>query len=216
MGKFFEKEAMHPDMVSHASAVAANLASKALRKGTREGLKEGQKYLAQAARLTEAHTKKVSRTKNLYKKAAEDKTYPISRAYTTLGSAQSFGANRAIMGRALQGRKNIGQKGLTESERMVMKKIKKDNSGKTYRVSRFLTNPAAMSGVMAASMTPYIALLGKKPGLGMVAYGAGAGYGGTALYRATSARALKGRTQKGRVGTLPTDKRILRQLKNNE
>ena len=70
-----------------------------------------------------------------------------------------------------------------------------------------------MGATTAAAYAPYMKLVGKGPGAALMAYGGLAGAGGSALYRATGARAYKGRAEKGRTGTLPTDKKILKQLK---
>jgi len=152
--------------------------------------------------------KKKSKKKINSKKSSKKKTYAGSRGYTTYGSMASLGLSRTIAQRATMGRAAKGQKGITKNEAKVLKALKGkvDPKGKTYPISRFMTSPITGAAVTGGA---YTALGGPKLGL----VGAGIGAGSQAILRAAEARANIGRSRKGRKGTLPSDKKVLKALK---
>ena len=66
--------------------------------------------------------------KTFNKKAEESATYPISRAHVTSFNILGSTIPGRLWRRAAQGRKNIGQKGITESESKLLKGIKFQNA----------------------------------------------------------------------------------------
>lgn len=152
--------------------------------------------------------KKKSKKKLNSKKSSKKKTYAGSRGYTTYGSIGSLGLSRAVAQRATMGRAAKGKKGITKNEAKVLKALKGkvDPKGKTYPISRFMTSPATAAGAAGIS---YGALFGPKIGVPAAAMAAGS----QAILRAAEARANIGRSRKGRKGTLPSDKKVLKALK---
>ena len=150
--------------------------------------------------------------KYMIKQAAEESTYPLTRAYNSGMSWNYYNIPRAINARAMQGRVNVGSPGLTEKERLIMSNMEPNSKDITYPISRALTNPVTSSigvGVMGAVLGganagPAGAIIG-------AGLGAGLGYGSTYFDRAMTARGYVGRARAGREGVLPSDRRILRQ-----
>jgi hypothetical protein len=150
------------------------------------------------------------------KEAKDKKTYPGSRAHETYKNVGTYGLSGFIENRALQGRKNIGKAGLSESENKVMGKITKDETG-SHPIARTLTSPAAVGGLLG---TEYAALGASKGGakgaVGGAIAGAALGAGSAALSRWTHARALMGRAAVGREGWGTKEKSLIKQLKEKE
>lgn len=154
--------------------------------------------------MTKTANKAVKLLLEKYAKSDSEKTYPISRAYSNLGDISSLGINKFIDDRARQGRAQTGKGALTKREQKQIEAIGKNPEGKTYPISRTLTNPAAMgalggaSGLMQTAILPgYVPTAAK---IGLPLYGAVAGVGGAYLARGIKARAEDGRANKGRKG----------------
>ena len=160
--------------------------------------------------------KKKSKKKINSKKPSNKKTYAGSRAFMTAANLGSFGIYRPISQRATMGRAAKGQKGITKNEAKVLKALKGkvDPKGKTCPISRFFTSPAASAAVSGAQYAT-IGGIGGSPKSALIMGGLGAAYGGAlqAGYRAVNARANVGRARVGRKGTLPSDKKVLKALK---
>lgn len=80
-----------------------------------------------------------------------------SRVYNTVKDVFSLGLNKVIENRALQGRKNIdlNPKWLSPSEKDILKKITKEDNGKTYPVARLVTSPAFAAVAPATSAAAF-------------------------------------------------------------
>ena len=120
-----------------------------------------------------------------------------------------------IYRRALVGRKSIGSKGVTKSEKELLSKIKKDKYDRTFPISRALTSPgvaAAVTGAPVGAITKVITGSNKATALA-TAIAAGIGYGGNVFGRHTYSRAMLGRAAKKRSGWTAGDKELLRQVK---
>jgi len=156
--------------------------------------------------------------KEHFQKVAE-KTYPMSRAYNTAMNVGSFGIHKALNNRALQGQVNEGTKPWTKDQGDVMSKMKKEDNGKKYPISRFLQHPAtwAASGLVGGVTDAIVKNKTVGQGIGQGLLGAGIGaaanYGGAYLNKYTHARALKGRAEKGRTGWGERERDTLKQLK---
>ena len=159
--------------------------------------------------------------------AVEDnRTYPISRAMLTNANINNLTLTGRIYRRAAQGRKNVGQEGITSSEKQLISKMKNDESGKTYPISRFMTSPVTAGvaagtsgGTVAGMLSKAKGLKGGKLGLAVGAgalLGAGIGAAGTTLDRHIYSRAMLGRAKKGREGWTAKDKELLTQIRESE
>jgi len=159
--------------------------------------------------------KKKSKKKINSKKSSKKKTYAGSRGLMTAANIGSYGIVRPIFQRATMGRAALGQKGITANEAKVLKALKGkvDPKGKTYPISRFMSSPTAAAATTGGQFAALGAAHNPKSALLMGA--GGALYGGAlqAGYRAANARANIGRARKGRKGTLPSDKKVLKALK---
>jgi hypothetical protein len=157
-------------------------------------------------------------TDEIVKLASEDKpTYPFSRGSETYDNINSYGLRGYMLNRALQGRKNLEEKGLTTNEDKILDVLLKEKGNSTYPISRTLTDPVAMgmyggaSGILGgivARNLPLAVVLGIA--------GAGSAAAGTYLTRGIHARALIGRARKDRDGWGQRERGILHQLRNKE
>jgi hypothetical protein len=143
-----------------------------------------------------------------------------SRVITTAGDITSLGINKAVALRALQGRKNLegasSEKStyISPSEKDVLKTMKKETTGKTYPISRFVTSP--LVPLVANSLALGGALATGKPAL--VAQKAIQGSYGTAYpvwQREMRSRALKARAEDGRTGTGSRERALIQGIKKH-
>lgn len=153
----------------------------------------------------------------------KEKTYPLSRAYMTAANVVEGSFPGFLYNRALQGRVNVGEKGVVQSERDVMERME-PTEGKTFPISRAVTNPKVMGGISAGLYGIQGALAaGMGPGkkymlpiaLGSAVIGGASGYGGAMVGRALHARSLKGRAEKNRTGWGARERGILKQIKKD-
>lgn len=151
----------------------------------------------------------------------EDKpTYPFSRAHETLNNLNNYGLTGYMYNRALQGRKNIGDEGLTSNEDKILATLTKEDNNKSYPISRAMTDPTAM-GIYGGAIGAAGGLMSSGPGkiplaVILAALGVGSGVAGTYLGRGIHARALVGRARKDRDGWGQRERGILQQLKDKE
>ena len=175
-------------------------------------------------------------------KIAEEKkkTYPFSRFGETVNNINSYGISGGISNLALQGRKNIGEKGTSSSENEVLSKIKKDDSG-PHTVARTLTTPivgaaaGAGAGALAVHQSNQLTkatfeglglhftdaateaklVKGMSPTAMAATVGGAALLGGGAaiLNRWAHSRALLGRAEKERKGWGPQRTRTINAIK---
>jgi hypothetical protein len=108
-----------------------------------------------------------------------------SRVLQGVQSVVTFGVSKAILSRALQGRKNLAYKSKIPSESDVLKNVRKRYEGKTYPISRFLTS-AALPIITGSTVAAFTGLKTLPKYIGMpLAY--------AAANRETYARSLKGK-----------------------
>jgi len=157
----------------------------------------------------------------LAKAVEDDRTYPISRALMTVTNVEGLSLPGRHFRRAVQGRKNLGEEGVTSSEAELLSKMKNDNTGKTYPISRATTSVpvrTGLGGVLGGGLGYiYHGDIGKGKGavLGAAA-GAGLGALGTIVSRHLYSRSQLGRAKKGREGWTKEDKKLLTQIRESE
>lgn len=122
-----------------------------------------------------------------------------------------------MLNRALQGRKNLGEDGLTTNEDKILNVLTKEHGDRTYPISRTITDPTAM-GIYGGASGILGGILARNLPLAVVLgiAGAGSAAAGTYLTRGIHARALIGRARKDRDGWGQREHGILHQLKNKE
>jgi len=170
----------------------------------------------------------MSKSEEVFNKMAQEdtRTYPISRALMTGSNIEGLSVPGRIYRRAAQGRKNLGQEGITSSEKELISKMKDDKSGKTYPISRLATSPvgsavttgtygAVSGGMMAAGLKKGKGVVGAAA-LGAGLLGAGLGAANTILGRHIYSRSQIGRAKKGREGWTEGDKKLLTQIRESE